>query len=236
MSFSDFGEEQSTQPSLAMFGHQAYDASDLLEQLHELSCCISEIRPHRNDEPVTIYLGGDAAAVLNNFTHQSVDGMRVFAANPLEVGLIAQVVESLELNNELRIQLANKTLQNTMDAVPKIMQRITADAASIEPIFSSSALKAIIPRWEIPYSIKMHELAFHGHDDSTLSWASKFLVDYLLATTMGPSIDHILESSIQEHIQASYPQDKRYVPRSTLDKVNRRCKECFDVEPILFEG
>lgn len=219
-----------------MFGPHAYDASDLLEQLHELSCCISEILPGRDDQPVTIYLGGDAAAFLNNFTHQTVDGMRVFAATPLDAGLIAQVVESLEVDNDLRIQLADKTLQDTMYAVPDIMQRMTADAASVKPIYSSSALEAIVPRWKIPYSIKMHEIAFDGHDDSTLRWASQFLVEYLLATTMGPSVDHILESSIQEHIQAFYPQGKRYVPRSTLDKVNRRCKECFDVEPILFEG
>jgi hypothetical protein len=235
MSF-DFGEEQLTQPSLDVSEPQGYNAADLLDLLNQLSCRISEILPGRDSEPVTLYLGGDAAAVLNNFTHRSYDGIHVFTATPLETRLIARVVDSLELDNGLRIQLADTNLQDAMDAVPQIMQRLTTDAARIEPIYSCPALTVIIPRWEIPYTIKMHELAFDGHDDSALRWASRFLVYYLFTTKTGPSLDPILESSIQEHIQAFYPQEKGYVPRSTLDKVNCKCKEHFYVEPIRFEG
>lgn len=236
MSSLDFGEEQLTQPPPSVAEPQEYNAFDIIAQLQQISCSISEILPGRDGEPVTIYLGGVAAAVLNNFTHRSFHGIRVFAATPLEKSLIARAVDSLELDNELRIQLASSTLQAQIDEVPHIMQRLAADAASIEPIYSDPALKVIIPRWEIPYIIKVHELAFDDHNDSALSLASHFLDHYLLTIMTGPSQNQILESSIQGHFRAFYPQEKRHVPRSIFDKVNRRCKEHFGVELILFEG
>lgn len=123
-----------------------------------------------------------------------------------------------------------------MDAVPQIVQRLVVDAASIEPIYSSPSLKVIVPCWEIPYAMKMHELAFDNHEDRALRWLPQFLLCYLLATTTGPSQGYILESSVQGHVQAVHPEEKRLIHRSAFDKVNREYKEHFDTEPILFEG
>lgn len=193
---SDFGEEQLTQPSLDIFEPQGYNLSHLFALFHRLSCSISDLLPS-GDEPLTICLGGDAAAVFNNFTYRSVDGLRMFVATQSEADLIARLVESSQVDSELRVQLAARTLQAAMDALPPVKQRLVADASSIEPIYSCPALRVIIPRWEIPYAINIHELAFGGRDDSALRWASQFLVFYLYTTTAGePSLGHILESSV----------------------------------------
>lgn len=124
-----------------------------------------------------------------------------------------------------------------MDALPQIVQRLVADAASIEPIYSCPVLKVVIPRWEIPYAIKMHEFAFENHGDLALREVTQFLHCYLLAIATGPlHLCDIPESSVQEHVRASHPEETRYVPRSIFDKVNRKCKERFNAEPIVFEG
>lgn len=235
MSF-DFGEEQLTQPSLDISEPQGHTSLQLFALLRNLSCGISELSPSSDGKPLTIYLGGDAVAVFNNLTYRSVDGLRIFVETQPEASLIARIVDSPQVDNEVRIQLAARTLQAALDAVPLVKQTLVADAASIEPIYSCPALKVIIPRWEMPYAIKIHELASVGHDDSSLRWASQFLVFYLHTTMTGALLGHILESSVQEHIHSFFPQEKGPVHRMILDKVNRQCKEHFDIEPILFEG
>lgn len=209
----------------------------LLGLLYELNCRIGEMHPVGNSGPITIYVGGDAAGIFNGARHRSVNGLCVFAATPPESSLLSQVASSIEAgDSELKIHLSDTSLQDAMDAEPQIVQRLIADAASIEPIYSSPNLKVIIPRWEIPYAIKMHELAFDNHEDRALRWLPQFLLCYLLATTTGPEHGYILESSVQGHVRALHPEEKRLVHRSTFDKVNRKYKECFNIEPILFEG
>lgn len=235
MSSLDFGQEQLTQPPLDMSETQGLNEFNLLELMYELSQEIGEIRPASN-QPVTIYLGGDAAAVFNGVRNRSVDGLRVFAATPLEASIIARVASSLDAENELRIFLTDRSLQDEMDAVPRFVQTLTADAASIEPLYSCPVLEVIIPRWEVPYATKMYELAFENPGDRALRWTTHFLLCYLFSTPAGPSQGYVLESLVQDHVRAVHPQETRYVPRSTFDQVNRKCKESSGTEPILFEG
>lgn len=233
----DYGEEQLTQPSSDDISEpQGLTMHHILGLMYELSCRIGEIRPPGNSEPITIYIGGDAAGVFNGARHQSANGLCVFAATPPEASLISQVASSIEAgHSELKIHLADKSLQDGMDAVPQIVRRLVADAASIEPVYSSPNLKAIVPRWEIPYAMKMHELAFDD-EDRALRWLPQFLLCYLLATTAGPERGYILESSVQGHVRALHPEERRLIHRSAFDKANRKYKECFNIEPILFEG
>ncbi|KAI7773497.1 hypothetical protein LA080_010555 [Diaporthe eres] len=219
----DYGEEQLTQPS---------SDGDMSEPqgltMHHLLGLIG---------PITIYLGGDAAGVFNVARYRSVNGLCVFAATTPESSLISQVASSIEAGySELKMHLSDRNLQNAMDAVPQIVQRLVVDAASIGPIYSSPNLKVIVPRWEIPYAMKMHELAFDNQEDRALRWLPQFLLCYLLATTTGPSQGYILESSVQGHVRAVHPEEKRLIHRSAFDKVNREYKERFNIEPILFEG
>lgn len=209
----------------------------ILGLMYELSYRIGEMRPAGNNRPITIYLGGDAAGVFNGARHRSVNGLCVFAATPPESILISQVASSIEVGgSELRIHLSDRSLQDGMDAMPQIVQRLVVDAASIEPVYSSPNLKAIIPRWEIPYAVKMHELAFDNHEDRALRWLPQFLLCYLLASTTDPSQGYIMESSVQGHVLAVHPEETRLIHRSVFDKVNRKYKERFNIEPILFEG
>jgi hypothetical protein len=235
----DFGEEQLTQPPQSVTDPLplGYNAFNLQGQLQHISCAIREILSDRDGEPVTIYLGGAAAAVLGNLTHQSPHGISMFAATMRDKSLITRALETLEPENELRAQLSNSALQARMDEIPHVMQRLATDAATISPCYTDSTLRVVIPRWEVVYAIQMHELAFNCHSDRALDLASYFLDYYLLTTTgtTGPPQNLILESSVQEHIRAYYPDEKRYVPRSIFDKVNQRCKESFGAEPILFE-
>lgn len=223
-----------------MSEEQGYNVFDLLELIYELSWRIKEILPDHDSSPVTLLLGGDAAAVFNGVRSRSANGLCVFAASPPEISLIARVADSLEAGNDLRIQLTDRALQAELNAVPQIMRRLVTDAASVDPIYHDPYLKVIVPRWEIPYAITMHELAFDNHEDEdedrTLQRVASFLVFYLLATTSGALHVYILESSVQAHVRALYPEEKRFVPRSTFDKVNRRCRERFNRESILFEG
>lgn len=235
MSSLDFGQEQLTQPSLDMSETQGLDASNILELMHELGRKIGQIRL-ASSPPITVYLGGDAAAVFSGARPRSAGGLRVFAATPQEASIIALVASSLEAENELRISLTNTTLQDEMDEVPRFVQALIADAATIEPIYSCPVLEVIIPRWEIPYAAKMYELAFENPGDRALRWTAHFLLCYLFSTTAGPSQGYILESLVQDHVRASHPEETRYVPRSIFDQVNRKCKESSGTEPILFEG
>lgn len=235
MSSPDFGQEQLTQPPLDMFETQGLNASNILELMYELGRRIGQIRL-ASSRPVTIYLGGDAAAVFSGARPQSAGGLRVFAATPQEASLIALVASSLGAENELRIFLADTSLQDEMDEVPRFVQALIADAASIEPIYSCPVLEVIIPRWEIPYATKMYELAFENPGDRAMRWTTHFLLCYLFSTTAGPSQGYILESLVQDHVRALHPEETRYVPRATFDKVNRKCKESSGTEPILFEG
>lgn len=233
----DFGEEQLTQPHMDdISGPEGLTRLELLELMHELGWRIGEIRPARYP-PITVFLGGDAAAVFNGTRHRSANGLCVFATDPLETILISRVASSLEADNELRIYLTERTLQDRMDAEPQIVQKLVADAASIEPIYSCPVLKVVVPRWEIPYAIKMHQLAFGNNGDRELRGLTQFLLYYLLATATEPSqLYYLRESSVQEHVRALHPEETRYVPRSVFDKVNRECKERLKTEPILFEG
>ncbi|KAG6360750.1 hypothetical protein INS49_011816 [Diaporthe citri] len=239
MSFQvpDYGEEQLTQPSLDgdMSEPQGLTMHHLLGLMYELDYRIGEIRPAGNNGPITIYLGGDAAGVFNGARNRSANGLCVFAATPPESSLISQVASSIEAGSELKMHLSDQNLQDAMDEVPQIVQRLVVDAASIEPIYSSPNIKVIVPRWEIPYAIKMHELAFDNHEDRALRWLPQFLLCYLLATTTGPSQGYLLESSVQGHVRALHLEEKRLIHRSTFDKVNRKYKERFNIEPILFE-
>lgn len=235
MSSPDFGQEQLTQPPLDVSETQGLNASNILELMYELGRRIGQIRL-ASSQPVTIYLGGDAAAVFSGARHGSADGLRAFAATPQEASLIALVASSLEAENELKIFLTDTSLQDEMDAVPRFVQTLIADAASIEPIYSCPVLKVIIPRWEVPYATKMYELAFENPGDRALRWTTHFLLCYLFSTTAGPSQGYILESLVQDHVRALHPEETRYVLRSIFDKVNRKCKESSNTEPILFEG
>lgn len=238
MSFIDFGEEQLTQPPLDMPEPQDLNRITLMALIHELSWSIGEVGFATNGRPITIYIGGDAAAVFTGVKHRSAMGLCIFAANPTDLHTISLVKRSSEISNTLAQHLADSKLQDWMDAVPQIAQRLVADAASIEPIYSCPNLKVIIPRWEIPYAIKIHELALDSYDSRPLKLIPKFLRWYLLATTPEPLRDYILESSVQGHVRAVHPEATTYAPvsRSVFDKVNRRCRNRFNFEPILFEG
>lgn len=238
MSFPDFGEEQLTQPpwgdaDLSGGAHE-YCLARILELIHQLGQVVGATCPATNDEPVTLYLGGGAAAVLSGAREKSDSGLCVFAATPRETNLISRIAVGLEPESDLRVQLTDRTLQTWMEASPQVMQRLVQDAASIQPIHSTPDLEIIIPRWEIPYAIKMHELAF-DNDNRALRWVPLFLVCYLLAATIGPREGHVLESSVQEYVRSLFPHAGR-VPRSIFDKVNRRCRKRLGNEPILFEG
>lgn len=238
MSFPDFGQEQLTQPPWGhddLSGPRGYCLAHILELMHELSRVVGATCPATNDGPVTLYLGGGAAAVLSGAREQSDYGLCLFAATPRETNLISRIAVSLEPESTLRVQLTDTSLQHCMEASPQVMQRLVQDAASIQPIHSTPDLQIIIPRWEIPYAIKMHELAF-DNDNRALGWVPLFLFCYLLATTTGLREGHVLESSVQEHVRSLFPHNPGPVPRSILDRVNRRCRKRLGIEPILFEG
>lgn len=237
MSLPDFGEEQLTQPHWDLSEPREYCLAHILELIHELSRAVGAICPATNHGPLTLYLGGGAAAVLSGAREHSKNGLCLFAATPRETNLISRIAVSLEPESDLRLQLTDRTLQDLMAASPQVVQRLVQDAASIEPIHSTPDLQIIIPRWEIPYAIKMHELAF-DNDGRALRWVPLFLVCYLLATTTGPREGHVLESAVQEHVRSLFPHadTSRRVPRSIFDKVNRRCRKRLGIEPILFEG
>lgn len=234
MSFLDFGEELLTQPSWGMSQPQGKNASELLNFFDGLSWRIAAILDR--DITVTIYLGGGAAAVFNGACPRAND-ITFFVATPYETGLLAEVGDSLVQDDEFRSVLSDRTLQDGLDAVPRIKRVLVDDAGDTEPVyFRRGVLKVVVPRWEIPYAIKLHESAFSDQQDRALAWMPSFMVCYLQAYTASPTASRILESSVQADVRALYPEERRFVPRSILDKVNRICKEELGMEPICFEG
>ncbi|KAL1855377.1 hypothetical protein Daus18300_011095 [Diaporthe australafricana] len=201
MSFIDFGEELLTQPSLGM-SHR--NASQLLNFFDSLSWRIAAI----SDRIVTIYLGGGAAAVLNGACPRA-NSMTFFVATTFETWLVAEAGDNLVQDDEFRSVFSDRTLQDQVDAMPQIKQILVDDARDIEPVYyRRGVLKVVVPRWEIPYAVKLHELAFDEQQDRVLGWMPSLMVCYLQAYTESPTTGCILESSVQDDVRDLYPEEK----------------------------